>query len=140
MERERWSKRLGRKIRDSTLDMLNLGFLWDIQVEMPWNQVDTQEWYEVRIFTFLRPGPWLDSKYWRHIFYLILLIPVSQYQCAFVRGKDTEKVSNSIKSTQLPRTEPGTQDSSVSTAGGGLFVSPAVWPACDIPAQHGAGG
>lgn len=30
-EREPWSKRFGRKIRDSTLDMLNVGFLWDIQ-------------------------------------------------------------------------------------------------------------
>lgn len=43
-DREPWSKGLGKKIRDSTLNMLNLGFLWNIQVEMPWNQLDTQVW------------------------------------------------------------------------------------------------
>ena len=44
-------------MRGSTLDMLNLGFLWDIQVEMPWTllhmQVRSSEGrQEVKIYVF----------------------------------------------------------------------------------------
>lgn len=75
--------------------MLNLGFLWDIQVEMPWNLLVCRSgaWkgvlQEVKLYMSFRHGRWLDLKYYEDISYLILKSPISQYY-TFFRHQETE--------------------------------------------------